>query len=146
MRKASTTYLKTKKNCKAQKGKKKSIIILLLFIIFRLNEEHGIDANIDYEKLANQYQSVPKQDTGKVGMVIEDQQTIKNKGNMIRHEHTPTTATSSNFRDHLFSAELIDPQTKKPIQVRKRFEGTIEKVLESRGSIFSGRDEQQILL
>jgi hypothetical protein len=39
----------------------------------------------------------------------------------------------------------MDPFSMKPLQPRKKVENRIDLELESRGSIFSGRDEAQIL-
>jgi hypothetical protein len=60
---------------------------------------------------------------------------------------TPTTAASSENRNHLFSAatNLIDPHSGKPLQSRKKVEYRVEKDLESRGSVITGRDEYAIL-
>ena len=64
----------------------------------------------------------------------------------MSNDRTPPTAASSNMRENLQSADLIDPISGKHIFSRKKVEGRIDIVLESRGSIFSGRDEAQILL
>jgi len=64
----------------------------------------------------------------------------------MRNDLTPTTATSSNKRDNLLTADLIDPHSGLPLQQRKRVEHRIDLALESRGSIFTGRDEVSILM
>lgn len=43
-----------------------------------------------------------------------------------RNDLTPTTAASSNKRDDLYSADLIDAHSGKPIQPRKKVEGRID--------------------
>jgi hypothetical protein len=63
----------------------------------------------------------------------------------LRNDHTPTTAASSNKRENLQTAELMDLHSGQPLQARKKVEHRIDLTLESRGSIFTGRDEQSIL-
>lgn len=66
----------------------------------------------------------------------------KNKSKiLVRNDYTPTTAASLNMRDNLQTADLIDPHSGKAIISRKKVEGRFDQMLESRGSIFSGRDE-----
>lgn len=62
-----------------------------------------------------------------------------------RVDQTPTTAASSQKRGGLFSADLIDPISGKTIGARKKIETRFDYALESRGSIFSGRDEAAVL-
>eukprot|EP00347_Sterkiella_histriomuscorum_P003747 403363101 len=63
----------------------------------------------------------------------------------IRNDYTPTTAASSNKRESIQTAELMDLQSGLHIQQRKKVERRLDLTLESRGSVFTGRDEQQIL-
>jgi hypothetical protein len=71
--------------------------------------------------------------------------TNSTSGSISRIDRTPTTATSSQKRDiqTVSSNEvvLIDKATGKPICHRKRAENRFDMELESRGSIFTGRDE-----
>ena len=63
----------------------------------------------------------------------------------MKNELTPTTAASSQKRDYQLSSELLNPASGKLIQARKKVAERIDLVLESRGSIMTGRDEQFIL-
>ena len=65
---------------------------------------------------------------------------------MIRNDFTPTTDASSNKRGGLVSAEIFDSQIGGAFQGRKKVAQRIDVALESRGSIFTGRDEHAILL
>lgn len=59
----------------------------------------------------------------------------------VRNDYTPTTAASSNKRDNLYTADLMDLQSGLPLQSRKKVEMRLDVTLESRGSVFTGRDE-----
>jgi hypothetical protein len=65
---------------------------------------------------------------------------------LIRNDYTPTTDSSSHKRENLQTADLIDLHSGMPLQSRKKVEQRIDLALESRGSIFTGRDERQVLM